>query len=162
MVFAYSAGKHNMMSPEVCMPHQIHNTVIFLNRIASLLKGQAGLVLCYLELSHANITIKPVLVNQHISVKGDVSQPDSCAAYGLAFVWAFSICHSHLWNIPTDYKGQIWGQPDCFCWYEQTSALFTWWISKKFCFYIIFFILLIVSCACVWLTKCAALIYTLY
>lgn len=107
MVFAYSAGKHNMMSPGVCMPHQIHNTEIVLNRIASLLKGQAGLVLCYLKLSHVNITIKPALVNQHISVDGDVSQPGACAACGLAFVWAFSTCHSHLWNIPTDNKGQI-------------------------------------------------------
>lgn len=62
-----------MVSPEVWMPHQIQNTVIILKRIVSLLKGQAGLVLCYLELPHANITIKPALVNHHISVEGDVS-----------------------------------------------------------------------------------------
>lgn len=58
MVFAYRAGKHNMM----------------------------WLVLSYLELPHANIIIKSALVNQHISVEGDISQPGACAACGLAFV----------------------------------------------------------------------------
>lgn len=77
MVFAYRAGKHNMMSPEVWMPQQIHNTVIILKRIVSLLEGQAGLVLCYLELPHANITIKRALMHQHISVEGDISKPIS-------------------------------------------------------------------------------------
>lgn len=105
MVFAYSAGTHNMMSLEVWILHQTHNTVIILN--SEPIERQAGLVPSYLELPHVNITIKPALMNQHISVQGDVSQPGASAACGLAFVWAYSGCQSHLWSILTDNKGQI-------------------------------------------------------